>query len=114
MKNVKQMTMEYKMTVYNYHQDLIENDRGYGGSITKRVRERFSLSAEEISEIRKEVMQFKTIEEIADRKRKGIDNTEDESAEIKQYIKNHAEYPDYIKELFPLEYDEAIFELFNN
>jgi transcriptional antiterminator len=50
---------------------------------------------------------------IIERKKNGIDCTESESAEIKQYIKNNAEYPPEIPALFPLEYSEAITEIFN-
>jgi hypothetical protein len=53
------------------------------------------------------------IKGILDRKKKGIDCTEAESAEIKMYIKEDANYPKEITELFPIEYGEAITELFN-
>lgn len=56
---------------------------------------------------------YNLINPIIERKKKGIDCTESESAEIKQFIKNDANYPDEIKDLFPIEYSEAISELFN-
>lgn len=55
----KELSFTEKQEIYNYHQDLIKNDRGYGGSITKRVRERFSISHDEINEIRKEFQSLK-------------------------------------------------------
>ena len=45
------LTDEEKKKVYEYHQNLIKNDRGYGGSIFKRVRERFRLSGDQVQEI---------------------------------------------------------------
>lgn len=50
---------------------------------------------------------------IIERKKQGIDCTEQESAEIKQLIKKTDDYPIEIKDLFPIEYMEAIDELFN-
>ncbi len=54
---MKNLSIKEKQGIYNYHQDLIKNDRGYGCSVTKRVRERFGLSHDEINEIRKEFTQ---------------------------------------------------------
>ena len=45
----KVLTNEFKQEVFNFHTDLIKNDKGYGGSIHKRVRERFNLTSEEVS-----------------------------------------------------------------
>ncbi len=56
---------------------------------------------------------MKSIDEIIEAKKQGIDCTEEESAEIKMFIKQNANYPQEIKNLFPLEYGEAISELFN-
>lgn len=50
-----QHTQEFKQEVYDYHIDLIKNDRGYGGSIMKRVRERFGLTGDQIMEIKREM-----------------------------------------------------------
>jgi hypothetical protein len=58
-------------------------------------------------------IEHNVINPIIERKAKGIDCTENESAEIKQYIKHNAEYPPEIMQLFPLEYGEAIDEMFN-
>ncbi len=54
------------------------------------------------------------IEAIIYRKIDGIDCTEQESAEIKQEIKNNCNYNKKIVSLFPIEYSEAIDELFND
>lgn len=43
--------IDYKRDVYNYHKNLIENDKGMGGSISKRVRERFNLTGEQVNDI---------------------------------------------------------------
>lgn len=56
---------------------------------------------------------MRTLNEIIQRKRDGIDCSEDESATIKQAIKRDTNYPQEIRELFPLEYSEALSELFN-
>ena len=52
---VKNMTAEQKMEVYEYRKHLHLTDRGYGGSIMKRVRERFNLSGEDVATICKEI-----------------------------------------------------------
>ena len=56
---------------------------------------------------------YKLFNPIIERKIQGIDCTEQESAEIKQLIKLTDDYPIEIKDLFPIEYMEAINELFN-
>jgi predicted nuclease with TOPRIM domain len=49
------ITYELKKEIYNYHTDLHKNDRGMGGSIHKRVRERFNLPSDTISSIIQEM-----------------------------------------------------------
>lgn len=58
MNTKTQLTQEQKMEIYNYRKDLILNDRGYGGSIMKRCRERFNMAGDEIVEIYKEIEQI--------------------------------------------------------
>lgn len=55
MNSTTQLTQEQKIEMYNYHKDLLRNDRGYGGSIIKRVRERYNLTCEEAMEVLEEV-----------------------------------------------------------
>ena len=42
---------ELKKEIFDYHTDLHKNDRGMGGSIHKRVRERFNLPSDTIVSI---------------------------------------------------------------
>jgi hypothetical protein len=51
------------------------------------------------------------IQAIVDRKVRGIDCTEQESAEIKQHIKRDDILIDGIKDLFPIEHGEVLLEL---
>jgi len=53
----------------------------------------------------------KVLDGIISRKRKGIDCTEAESAELKQRLKYDKIVTDEIKILFPIEYSEAVEEL---
>jgi len=54
-KDLSAFGIDFKREVYNYHKDLHTNDRGYGGSIHKRVRERFNLTSDQVQEIVKEM-----------------------------------------------------------
>lgn len=56
------------------------------------------------------------IQEIIERKKQGIDCTEQESAEIKMFFKKEANLSEkeLIESLFPLEYCESIQESENN
>jgi hypothetical protein len=47
--------IDFKREVYAYHKDLVINDRGYGGSITKRVRERFNITGDQVAAIYEEM-----------------------------------------------------------
>ena len=59
----------------------------------------------------KALKDYNAISPILERKKKGIDNTEDESAVIKGIVKDNDFTDDDIELYFPLEYSEALQEL---
>lgn len=63
---MKDIDKETKQAVYNYHTELHQNDRGYGGPIHKRVRERFNLTSDQVIDIIREISLNKLLKEMDD------------------------------------------------